>query len=95
MMILFFWEKISDQKYYKKRCLRESINSCRGFLDKEEKKKKAFCYDFFRSTYRAQCTELEDVIRIQWRCVFQKPNGDQQYCKKLCLRESINSCMDF
>ena len=55
-----------NQKYYKKRCLRESINSIRDFFRKEEKKKKASWHSIFRSTCRARCTEQEDILGIVW-----------------------------
>ena len=54
-----------DQKYCKKLCLRESINSAAEIFVKEEKKKKASRHDFFGSTWRAQCTEQIEMIKCQ------------------------------
>ena len=54
------------QKYYKKRCLRDSINSSRDFLSKEEKKKKASRHHVFGCTCRARCAEQEDMLGIAW-----------------------------
>ena len=63
MRIPVIWQKLcqnkevdGDQKYYKKLCLRESINSAADIFIKKEKKKKASRHDFFVSTCRAQCT---------------------------------------
>ena len=55
MMVIFFRDTLCDQKYYKKLCLRESINinSIWDFFKRRKKKKKLFCRNFFRSSCRA------------------------------------------
>ena len=87
LRIIFKWI-FGNQKYYKKLCPKESINSIWDFFNKRRKKKKAFCHGFFRCTCRAQCSEQEDMLGIVWGAYLKKKKNNRN-CQDALLSFAI------